>query len=164
MSANKTLTPAARKARNARNTARVTFGLGLGVSLVANVAASEHSVAGIASGMWAPVALLLALVMLENGSVKGRAAQAAVGVLAAVAGWTSYWHLVEILESAGVHDPISLYLMPLTVDVLMALASPGMRAAKAATAGRRPAAKRAPARKASTEKAPAARRLQVATA
>ncbi len=157
----KTITPAARKARNARNTARVTFGLGLVVSLAANVAASEHSVAGIAAGIWAPVALLLALIMLENGSVKGRAAQVAVGVLAAVAGWTSYWHLVEILETAGVHDPISLYLMPLTVDVLMALASPGMRAVKAATtARRRPAAKKAPAKKAPA----AARHLQVATA
>lgn len=139
----KKITPAARKARNARATARVTFGLGLVVSLAANVAASEHTVAGIAAGIWAPVALLLALVMLENGSVKGRAAQVAVGLLAAVAGWTSYWHLVEILESAGVHDPISLYLMPLTVDVLMALASPGMKAAKAATVRRRrPAAKK----------------------
>ena len=141
-------TAAQRKARNARITARAVFGLGLVVSLTANVAASEHTVWGIGTGIWAPVALLLALIMLENGSVHGTWAKIAVGVLAGVAGWMSYWHLVEVLHLAGATDPITVYLMPLTVDVLMALASPGMRAARAATpARRRTAAKKRPARK-----------------
>lgn len=132
-------TPAARKARHARIIARGTFGLGLAVSLVANVAASDHTAAGIATGLWAPVALLLALLLLEGGAVKGWAAQWGVGALAAIAGWSSYWHLVEIMDMAGVHDPIAKYLMPLTVDVLMALASPGM---KAKTAARRRTARK----------------------
>lgn len=130
-------TAAQRKARTARVIARTTFGLGLVVSLVANVAASEHSAAGLATGLWAPVALLLALFLLEYNVVKGRAAQIGVGLLAATAGWSSYWHLVEIMDMAGVHDPITKYLMPLTVDVLMALASPGMKTARAATTRRR---------------------------
>lgn len=136
------ITPAARKARNARLTARGVFAAGLVVSLAANVAASEHNVAGIASGLWAPLGLLAALALLENGSMKGTWAKLAVGFLALVAGWTSYWHLVEVLEMAGAHDPITLYLLPLTVDVLMAIASPGMKARRTAPARRRPAAKK----------------------
>lgn len=120
-------TPAQRKAKTARMIARTTFGLGLVVSIVANVAASEHSAAGIATGLWAPVALLLALFLLEYGVVKGKYAQVGVGLLALVAGWSSYWHLVEIMDMAGVHDPVTRYLLPFTVDVLMALASPGMK-------------------------------------
>jgi hypothetical protein len=137
-------TAAARKARTARITAQAVFGLGLVVSLAANVAASEASLPGIAAGLWSPVALLLAIVLLENGSIKGRAAKAAVIALAAIAGWTSYWHLVEVLEMAGTHDPISLYGMPLTVDVLMALASAAMKPKPAAR--RRPAARKAAAK------------------
>lgn len=133
-------TPAARKARRARITARSTFGLGLVASLAANVAASEHTPAGIITGVWAPVALLLGITLLENGAVKGKLAQYGVVALAGVAGWSSYWHLVEVMEMAGVHDPIAKYLMPLTVDVLMALASPGMRAARAAAPRTRKAA------------------------
>lgn len=143
-------TAAARKARTAKITAQSVFGLGLVVSLVANVAASDHNVAGIAAGLWSPVALLLAIVLLENGSIKGKLAKAAVVGLAAIAGWTSYWHLVEVLEMAGTHDPISLYGMPLTVDVLMALASAAMKPKARTTTRRRPAAK----------KATAARKLQ----
>jgi hypothetical protein len=139
----KKLTPAARKARNAQRTARGVFAAGLIVSLAANVAASQHNVAGIASGLWAPLGLLAALALLENGSVRGTWAKVAVGFLAVVAGWTSYWHLVEVLEMAGVHDPVTLYLLPLTVDVLMAIASPGMKARRTAPARRRPAAKKA---------------------
>lgn len=138
----KKMTPAARKARNARFTARTVFGAGLVVSLAANVASSEHNVAGIASGLWAPLGLLAALALLENGSVKGTWAKVAVGFLALVAGWTSYWHLVGVLEAAGVHDPITLYLLPLTVDVLMTIASPGMKTHRATPARRRPAAKK----------------------
>lgn len=130
-------TAAQRKARRARIVARVAFGLGLVVSLVANVAASEHSAAGIVTGIWAPVALLLGLTLLEMGAIKGRIYQYAVGALAAVAGWSSYWHLVEVMDMAGVHDPITKYGMPLTVDVLMALASPAMKARAATTARRR---------------------------
>lgn len=135
-------TAAQRKARVSVRTARSVFGLGLLVSIAANVVASEHTVLGIATGVWAPVALLLALIMLENGAVHGRWTKVAVGLLALVAGWMSYWHLVEVLEMAGVSDYITLYLMPLTVDVLMMIASQGMKTTAPAAARRRTAAKR----------------------
>lgn len=143
------LTPAARKARNATFMARVTFGAGLVLSIAANVAVSKHTAFGIVTAVWAPVALLLALGMLENGSISGRWAKIAVGVLAAVAAWASYWHLVEFFTAGGA-DFITAHALPATVDVLMGLASTALKH-KAATVRR--TARKAPAKRAATSPA-----------
>jgi hypothetical protein len=141
------LSAAQRKARNARVTSRTVFGIGVAVSLAANVAAAKHTPVGIATGLWAPIAFLLAMAMMENVPVKGRAGKArfvAIAFLALIAGWNSYWHLVEVFLTGGA-DTLSAHLMPLTVDVMMALAGPGMKAKAAVT--RKPAARKAPVRK-----------------
>lgn len=143
------LAPAARKARTARRTSIAVFTTGVVVSLAANVMASTHTPVGIATGLWAPIAFLLAMAMMENVPVKGRAGQirfAAILFLALIAGWTSYWHLVEVFTAGGA-DLFTAHALPLTVDVMMALAGPGMKAKAARPATRRPAAKRAPAAK-----------------
>lgn len=142
------LTAAQRKARTARRTSGLVFGIGVVVSLAANVIASEHTVLGMATGLWSPIAFLLAMAMMENVPAKGTAGKlrfAAILFLALVAGWTSYWHLVEVFTAGGA-DVLSSHLLPLTVDVMMALASPGMKAKAAAPARRRTAAKRPAAR------------------
>lgn len=141
------LTSTARKARIARITSRVIFGLGVAVSLGANVIASKHTAIGIGVGIWVPVAFLLSMAALENVPAKGPAGRArflAMIVIAGIAGWTSYWHLVEVALMGGT-DQLTAHLLPLTVDVMMALASPGMKA-KAATPARR-TARKAPVRK-----------------
>jgi hypothetical protein len=138
------MTPAARKAQTARRTSTAVFSTGVLVSLVANVYASEHTPIGIAVGLWVPVAFLLAMAMLENVPAKGTAGKlrfAAILFLALVAGWTSYWHLVEVAVDGGA-DSVTAHLLPLTVDVMMALAGPGMKAKAAAPARRRPASKK----------------------
>jgi len=139
------MTAAARKARTARVTSRFVFGTGLLVSLAANVIASEHTALGMASGLWAPLAFLLAMLMMENVPARGLAGKlrfTAIAFLALVAGWNSYWHLVEVFQAGGA-DTLSTHLMPLTVDVMMALASPGMKTRVArTTARRRPAARK----------------------
>ncbi len=145
------ITPAARKARNARRTAIATFGAGAVVSLAANVYVSPMTPVGIVTAIWAPLALLAALALLENGSISGRWAKYAVGILAAVAAWASYWHLVEFYTAGGA-DVITAHALPLTVDVLMGLASTGMKAKRAATPARKPAAKKAPAAKPATSR------------
>lgn len=146
------LTPAARKARTALLTARVTFGIGVAVSLAANVYASERTPIGIAVGLWTPVAFLLAMGLLENVPVKGFKGQlrtVAIAFLAAIAGWVSYWHLVEVATAGGA-DGFTAHALPLTVDVMMALAGSAMKAKPAARPAarrtRKPAAKAAPAR------------------
>lgn len=141
------LSPAARKARNARRTSRVVFGMGVVVSLAANVMASEHSPIGIATGLWAPVAFLAGMAMMENVPARGTAGKlrfVAMLFLVLIAGWTSYWHLVEVFTLGGA-DPLTAHALPLTVDVMMALAGPGMKAKAAAPARRtrKPAARKA---------------------
>lgn len=145
------ITPAARKARNARITAQATFGTGLVMSIAANIYVSPLTVVGIITAVWAPVALLAALGLLENGSISGRYAKIAVGALAAVAAWASYWHLVEFFTAGGA-DVITAHALPLTVDVLMGLASAGMKRKAAAPAR---TARKAPAKKAPSAKSPA---------
>ena len=138
------LSPAARKARTARRTSAIAFGTGVAVSLAANVYASEHTPIGIAVGLWVPVAFLISMAMLENVPAKGKWGKvrfAAILFLALVAGWTSYWHLVEVAVDGGA-DAVTSHLLPLTVDVMMALAGPGMKAKTAAPVRRRATAKK----------------------
>lgn len=139
----KKLTPAARKARNLKMTAGSTFYIAGTVTAAANVYASQHTPIGVFVGLWTPVAFFLSLEMLERLPAKGRfgwVRLVAIGFLAAIAGWVSYWHLVHVLAQAGVADPVALYCMPLTVDVLMAIARAAMNH-KAAPS--RPASRRA---------------------
>jgi hypothetical protein len=137
------MTPTARKARNAKLTARATFAAGVVVSLAANVYASKHTPIGIAVGLWTPVAFLAAMALMENVPVKGLAGRlrfTAIAFLAAIAGWTSYWHLVEVAKAGGA-DVLTAHLLPLTVDVMMALAGTTLKPKAAAPARKRPARK-----------------------
>lgn len=143
------ITPAARKARNARRTAIAAFSIGAVLSIGANVTVSPHTPVGIITSTWAPIALLITLALLENGSITGRIAKGIVAGLAVVAAWASYWHLVDFFTQGGA-DTITAHLLPLTVDAMMGLASAAMK--RKATPVRRatrkaPAAKKAPARK-----------------
>jgi hypothetical protein len=143
------LTPAARKAKTALLTARSAFGIGVTVSLAANVYASEHTPIGIAVGLWTPVAFLVSMALLENvpaTGLKGKLRFYGILFLALIAGWTSYWHLVEVAQDGGA-DVLTAHLLPLTVDVMMALAGPAMKR-KAAAPARRPAVKKPVAAKA----------------
>lgn len=138
-------TAAQRRAQTARRTSVAVFSLGVTVSLAANVMASAHTPLGVATGLWAPIAFLASMMLMENVPANGLAGKARfVGMLflAGIAGWVSYWHLVEVFLTAGM-DPVSAHLLPLTVDVMMAFASPGMKTKVTTAARRRPAAKKA---------------------
>jgi hypothetical protein len=140
------LSPAARKAQTAKLTARATFAAGVVVSLAANVYASKHTPIGIAVGLWTPVAFLASMALLENVPAKGLAGKirfAAILFLAVIAGWTSYWHLVDVALDGGA-DVLTAHFLPLTVDVMMALAGTALKAKPAS----RPAARKRPAAKA----------------
>jgi hypothetical protein len=142
-------------------TARAAFTSGLVVSLGANVwASADHGVIGIISGVWSPLALLMALFLVENISHKtwsGRFRLAGMVILAGIAAWVSYWHLAEFFTAGGLDDP-GAHLMPFTVDVLMALAGPSMKK-RPAPVQRKPAARKAanvtPIRKRTTKTATA---------
>lgn len=121
-----TLTAAQRKARNTRRTAASTFYATGAATVAANMYASEHTPVGLITGFWTPVALFLALDLVERmpvkrGSKLGILRMVGVGVIAAIAAWVSYWHLVHLFKLGGA-DIIAAHSMPLTVDVLMAIA------------------------------------------
>jgi hypothetical protein len=137
------LTPAARKARTAKITARATFGAGVVVSLAANVYASQHTPIGIAVGLWTPIAFLASMALLENVPARGLAGKlrfTAIVFLALIAGWTSYWHLVEVAQAGGA-DVLTAHLLPLTVDVMMAIAGTALKSKASAPARKRTARK-----------------------
>jgi hypothetical protein len=138
------LTAAQRKARNLKFTAGSTFYTTAAVTIAANMYASEHTLAGLATGFWTPVALFLALELVERVPVNGRLGvlrMVGVGVIALIAAWVSYWHLVHVFKMGGA-DAISAHSMPITVDVLMAIARGAMtHKTPSRPAVRRPAAK-----------------------
>lgn len=138
------ITAAQRKARTTRRTAGATFYATGAATVAANMYASAHTVLGLATGFWTPVALFLALEMVERVPCKGRLGllrTVGVGVIALIAAWVSYWHLVHIFTEGGA-DAVSAHTMPLTVDVLMAIARSAMthKAAPSRPSSRRPAA------------------------
>jgi hypothetical protein len=124
------MTAAQRKVRNLRRTAGGTFYITAIVTASANAYASAHTLIGITIGLWTPMAFFLSLELIECIPVRKGALSwarlASIGFLALIAGWVSYWHLVEVLEAGGVTDPVAKYLMPLTVDILMAIARGAM--------------------------------------
>lgn len=122
------LTAAQRKARTTKYAAGAAFYAGAAASLAANVYASQHSFVGVATGVWSPMAALLALEMLERIPARGAGGvvrKIAVGLVALIAAYTSYWHLVHVFEMADA-DMITAYAGPLTVDLLMGLARVAM--------------------------------------
>lgn len=135
----KTLTAAQRKARNLRYTAGGAFYVAATATVAANVYASQHSPIGFLVGLWPPVAFFLSLELIERMPLKGKQSYirwAALGVLAIIAGWTSYGHLVHVVGTADVTDPVTLYGLPLTVDVLMVVARSVMNHKAAPTPAR----------------------------
>lgn len=136
------MTPAARKARNLKVTSSITFYISAAVTVTANMYASQHTVIGLAIGLWTPVAFFLALELLERMPAKGmigKVRMVAIAVLALIAGWESYWHLVHVLTDGGA-GVVGRYAMPFTVDILMVIARMAMHAKAPATPARRKAA------------------------
>lgn len=107
-----------------RRTAIITFYVTAAATLAANAYTSEHTAVGVFTGLWAPLALFLALELVER-SLRVAWARLVVGFLALVAGWTSYVHLVEVFTEGGA-DGVSRWLLPLTVDGLMVVARAAM--------------------------------------
>jgi len=140
------LTAAQRKTRNTKITATVACLAGAGVSIAANIIAAEPTVLGRAVAVWPALALLItvhlyqAIPVTKNGWLGAIHKMAVLGVIG-VAGWVSYWHIVEVTLRAG-ESQLTAYLLPITIDAMMAIASAvALHKPKAPTARRRMADK-----------------------
>jgi apolipoprotein N-acyltransferase len=115
------MTIADRKARNTRYIAAGAFTLGAVASVAANVVAAEPTVIGRAVSAWPAIALLFTVHLFQHANrsvwVKGM-----VAIVAGVAAWISYWHMVTVATMAG-EGAVSAHLLPFTVDAMMAVAT-----------------------------------------
>lgn len=129
----------------ARYGAQAALALGLLASLAGNALAAQPTALGRLVAAWAPLALCLVVWLVEHHRPAPGPWRAATwlgtAVVAGVAAWVSYWHLVELARMAG-EEGIAAHLLPLSVDGLVIVAS-----AYLSDSDTRPAPKAVPARK-----------------
>lgn len=110
--------------------ARATLYLCLLVSLGANIASAQATVLGRMVAAWPPVALFLAAELIAHipaqRGLLSTSRLTATGVLALIAGWASWAHMVALALSAGQPREIA-YVAPLTVDGLALVALVSLR-------------------------------------
>jgi hypothetical protein len=112
---------AERAARSLRRLAAATFALGALASVGANIVAAEPTIIGRVVSSWPAVALLLTVHLFQHAP-RVWWVKVMVGVVAGVAAWISYWHMVDVATLAG-EGIVSAHLLPFTVDAMMAVAS-----------------------------------------
>lgn len=111
-----------------RGGARAALALALAASLAANVLAAEPTVVGRAIASWPPVALFIAIALLERVPlVPGHPARAAARTggavaVAGVAAFVSYRHMNHLATGHG-ESRVAAALLPLSVDGLIIVAS-----------------------------------------
>ncbi|MEU4421271.1 DUF2637 domain-containing protein [Actinoplanes sp. NPDC024001] len=105
---------------------RAVFALGIAASLAGNVLHAADNVISQAISAWSPVALLLAVELISRIPSRRGALSAvrlgATAVIAGIAAWVSYWHMVGVATRYGEADS-SAYLLPFSVDGLIVVAS-----------------------------------------
>lgn len=111
-----------------RGGARAALALALAASLAANVLAAEPTIVGRAIASWPPVALFIAIALLERVPlVPGHPMRAAARTggavaVAGVAAFVSYRHMNHLARAHG-EGPVAAALLPLSVDGLIVVAS-----------------------------------------
>jgi hypothetical protein len=148
------LTAAQRKTRNTKIYAATAFLAGASVSIAANVIAAEPTALGRAVAVWPALALLVTVHLYQHVPVRrndwmGFAHKTGVLGVVAVAGWVSYWHIVEVALRAG-ETTVTAHILPVTIDVMMAIAT-----AVATHKPKTPVARRRTAAKATSSSKPA---------
>lgn len=114
-------TTAQRQATTTRRIAVATFIAGATVSVAANVVAAEPTIVGRLVSAWPAIALLLTVHLFQHAS-RSFLVKLSVLTVAGVAAYVSYFHMVEVATMAG-EGEVARYLMPLTVDAMMFVAS-----------------------------------------
>ncbi|MFC0504983.1 DUF2637 domain-containing protein [Micromonospora costi] len=117
----------ARRLRRLRWAVRTVLTLGVVASIAANVLhARPHPVSQIIAA-WPPLALLLTVELISRVPSHRRPLAVlrmlATTAIASIAAWVSYWHMVGVAARYGETDAGASYLLPLSVDGLVVVAS-----------------------------------------
>jgi hypothetical protein len=105
---------------------RIVLTVGLAASVAANILHALPNPISRTIAAWPPVALLLTVELVSRIPVTRRWRAAirisATATIASIAGWISYWHMQGVTARYG-ESGSSSYLVPLTVDGLIVVAS-----------------------------------------
>nr|WP_091321808.1 DUF2637 domain-containing protein [Micromonospora chersina] len=106
---------------------RATLTLGVAASVAANVLHARPNPISQIIAAWPPLALLLTVELISRVPHHRRSLgiirMAATSVIAAIATWVSYWHLVGVAARYGEIGAGAAYLLPISVDGLVIVAS-----------------------------------------
>ncbi|WP_328853797.1 DUF2637 domain-containing protein [Micromonospora globbae] len=113
--------------RRLRWAVRATLTLGVAASVAANVLHARPNPISQVIAAWPPLALLLTVELISRvphhrwylGAIRVTAA----AVIAIIAAWVSYWHLVGVAARYGESGYGAAYLLPISVDGLVVVAS-----------------------------------------
>ena len=105
---------------------RAALFLGVAASVAANVLHADDNVISQTISAWPPLALLLTVeltsrIPMHRPMLAGVRVLATI-VIAGIAAWVSYWHMREVAVTYG-ETEISAYLLPISVDGLIVVAS-----------------------------------------
>jgi hypothetical protein len=112
--------------RRVRWAVRATLALGVGASVAANVLHARPNPISQTISAWPPLALLLTVELVSRVPMHRRSLAAlrvvAMIVISGIAAWVSYWHMRDVADRYG-EAPVSAYLLPVSVDGLIVVAS-----------------------------------------
>ncbi|MEU4660217.1 DUF2637 domain-containing protein [Micromonospora chalcea] len=106
---------------------RAVLTLGVAASIAANVLHARPNLISQLIAAWPPLALLLTVELISRVPSHRRSLAAlrllATAAIAGIAGWVSYWHMVGVAARYGEIDAGASYLLPISVDGLVVVAS-----------------------------------------
>jgi hypothetical protein len=112
--------------RRLRWAVRLVLLAGVAASVAANVLHANPNPVSQAIAAWPPLALLVTVELIARVPVHRRRLAVvrwtATGVIAGIAAWVSYWHMVGVSARYG-ETGGTPYLLPLSVDGLVLVAS-----------------------------------------
>ncbi|MGQ5263323.1 DUF2637 domain-containing protein [Micromonospora sp. ZYX-F-536] len=113
--------------RRLRWAVRATLTLGVATSVAANVLHARPNPISQIIAAWPPLALLLTVELISRVPHHRRSLGIiriiATAIIAAIATWVSYWHLVGVATRYGETEAAAAYLLPISVDGLVIVAS-----------------------------------------
>ncbi|SIM48384.1 DUF2637 domain-containing protein [Micromonospora cremea] len=113
--------------RRLRWAVRATLTLGVAASVAAKVLHARPNPISQIIAAWPPQALLLTVELISRVPHHRRSLGTiriiATAIIAAIATWVSYWHLVGVATRYGETEAAAAYLLPISVDGLVIVAS-----------------------------------------